>query len=103
MMDDYPSAVFNRNGELVGFDVEMTHQFARQLDLKLGFLPVRSITEGGHGVNTSYCDVFMSLLPITPELIERVAMTSPVLKSAVGMIVADHLRSSFRPGPIFAR
>ena len=29
MMDDYPSAFFNRNGELVGFDVEMTHQFAR--------------------------------------------------------------------------
>src|SRR5207302_292215 len=53
MMDDYPSAFFNRNGELVGFDVEMTHQFARQLDLTLEFLPVRSITEGGQRVNTS--------------------------------------------------
>jgi len=74
----------------------MTHQFARQLDLKLAFLPVRSITEGGQRVNTSYCDVFMSLLPITPELTERVAMTSPVLKSAVGMIVADHLREQFQ-------
>ena len=38
----------------------------------------------------------MSLLPITPELTERVAMTSPVLKSAVGMIVADHLREQFQ-------
>jgi len=96
MMDDYPSAFFNRNGELVGFDVEMTHQFARQLNLKLEFLPVRSITEGGQRVNTSYCDVFMSLLPITPELTERVAMTSPVLKSAVGMVVPDHLREQFQ-------
>ena len=96
MMDDYPSAFFNRNGELVGFDVEMTHQFARQLDLKLVFLPVSSITEGGQRVNTSYCDVFMSLLPITPELTERVAITSPVLKSAVGMVVADHLREQFQ-------
>jgi len=96
MMDDYPSAFFNRNGELVGFDVEMTHQFARQLGLKLVFLPVRSITEGGQRVNTSYCDVFMSLLPITPELTERVAITSPVLKSALGMVVADHLREQFQ-------
>ena len=96
MMDDYPSAFFNRNGELVGFDAEMTHQFARQLDLKLVFLPVSSITEGGQRVNTSYCDVFMSLLPITPELTERVAITSPVLKSALGMVVADHLREQFQ-------
>ena len=96
MMEDYPSAFFNRNGELVGFDVEMAHQFARQLDLKLEFLPVRSITEGGQRVNTNYCDVFMSLLPITPELTERVAMTSPVLTSAVGMIVPDYLRQQFQ-------
>jgi len=96
MMEDYPSAFFNRAGELVGFDVEMTHQFARQLNLKLEFLPVRSITEGGQRVNTSYCDVFMSLLPITPELTERVALTSPVLKSALGMVVADHLREQFQ-------
>jgi Na+/H+-dicarboxylate symporter/ABC-type amino acid transport substrate-binding protein len=96
MMNNYPAAFFNRNGDLVGFDVEMTHQFARQLDLKLEFLPVRSITEGGQRVNTSYCDVFMSLLPVTPELTERIAMTSPVLNSALGMVVPDHLREQFR-------
>src|ERR1700720_2623312 len=39
---------------------------------------------------------FMSLLPITPELTERVAITSPVLKSALGMVVADHLREQFQ-------
>jgi len=38
----------------------------------------------------------MSLLPITPELTERIAMTSPVLKSAVGMVVPDHLREQFQ-------
>jgi len=36
------------------------------------------------------------LLPITPELTERIAMTSPVLKSAVGMVVPDHLREQFQ-------
>jgi ABC-type amino acid transport substrate-binding protein len=96
MLEDYPAAFFNRSGELVGFDVEMTHQLARQLDLKLEFLPVRSITEGGQRVDTGYCDVFISLSPITPELTERVAMTRPVLKPPLGMVVPDHLRDQFQ-------
>ena len=74
----------------------MAHQFARQLDLKLEFLPVRSITEGALRVNTSYCDVLISLLPIRPELTEQVTMSPPVLKEAVGLIVKDHLRKQFQ-------
>jgi Na+/H+-dicarboxylate symporter/ABC-type amino acid transport substrate-binding protein len=94
--NDYPSAFFNKNGELVGFDVEMAHQFARQLGLKLEFLPVRSISDGMHRVNTRYCDVFMSLVAITPELTEVVAMTRPVRQVPLGLIVADYRRQQFR-------
>src|SRR5258708_35291334 len=38
----------------------------------------------------------MSLLQITPELTERVAMLSAVLKYVVGMVVRDHLREQFQ-------
>jgi Na+/H+-dicarboxylate symporter/ABC-type amino acid transport substrate-binding protein len=95
-LDDYPSAFFNKSGELVGFDVEMAHQFARQLDLKLEFLPVRSFSEGTQRVNTRYCDVFMSLMPMLPELTERVAMTAPVRQVPMGMIVKDYRRHEFQ-------
>ena len=43
--DDYPSSFLNRDGHLVGFDVEMTHRFARHLGMEVQFLPVRSVLE----------------------------------------------------------
>ena len=95
-LDDYPSAFFNKQGELVGFDVEMAHQFARQLGLKLEFLPVPSSEEGVERVHSRYCDVFMSLLPITPELAVDAAMTAPVRQVPIGVIVPDYRRQEFR-------
>jgi Na+/H+-dicarboxylate symporter len=94
--DDYPSAFFNNDRALVGFDVEMAHQFARQLDLKLAFVPFRSLPEVVQRINTPYCDVVMSLLPITPEVTEVLATTRPVLTIAAGLIVADHRRNEFQ-------
>jgi Na+/H+-dicarboxylate symporter/ABC-type amino acid transport substrate-binding protein len=94
-LDDYPSAFFNTQGQLVGFDVEMTHQLARQLELKLEFLPVRSISEGIQRLNTRYCDVLMSLMPLVPELSVLAATTAPVRNAPVGLIVPDHRRQQF--------
>jgi len=94
--DDYPSAFFNAGGELVGFDIEMAHRFARRLGTALEFLPVGSVSEVVKRLNSSYCDILMSLIGITPERTEVFAMTAPVLNQPVGMIVKDHLRSQFR-------
>ncbi len=93
---DYPSSFFNADGDLVGFDVEMTHRFARQLDARVEFVPVSSIPDAEERVNAGYCDVFMSLMPIAPEMTLRFAMTVPVLESAVGLVVEDHRRRQFR-------
>ena len=93
---DYPSSFFNRDGELVGFDVEMTHRFARHLDARIEFWPVDSVSDAERRVNAGYCDLFMSLLPIVPEMTLHFAMTTPVLNSAVGLVVEDHRRRAFR-------
>jgi ABC-type amino acid transport substrate-binding protein len=94
--DDYPCAFFNDAGELVGFDVEMAHRFARQLGLALEFLPVDSFGDAKKRVNSSYCDVFMSLMGIVPQQTDSFGMTAPVLNQPVGMIVKDYLRDRFR-------
>lgn len=94
--DDYPSAFFNAAGELVGFDVEMAHRFARQLGVALEFLPVSSVSDAAQRVNSSYCDVLMSLISIAPGRTDVFAMTAPVLNEPVGLIVHDHLRERFR-------
>jgi Na+/H+-dicarboxylate symporter/ABC-type amino acid transport substrate-binding protein len=93
--DDYPSSFFNDAGELVGFDIEMTHRFARYLNVSIEFLPVQSVHEAAERINTSYCDVMMSLLVITPVMTEQFAVTSPVLNSPVGLIVRDYRREEF--------
>ncbi len=93
---DYPSSFFNVNGDLVGFDIEMVHRFARQLNARVEFVPVLSIPDAEERVNAGYCDVFMSLMPIEPETTLRLGMTVPVLESAVGLVVEDHRRRQFR-------
>ena len=93
---DYPSAFFNSRDELVGFDIELAHRFARQLDARVEFVPIDSIPDAEERVNTDYCDVLMSLMPMAPEMTLRFAMTVPVLDSAVGLVVEDHRRRAFQ-------
>lgn len=94
--DDYPSAFFNASGNLVGFDIEMAHRFARHLDMNLEFLPVPSMLEAETYLNTSYCNVLMSLIAISPGRTERFFMTDQVFNVPVGLIVRDHRRRAFR-------
>jgi len=93
---DYPSSFFNTIDDLVGFDIEMTHRFARQLDARVEFLPVASIPDAEERVTMGYCDIFMSLMPIVPEMTLHFAMTAPVMESAAGLVVEDHRRREFR-------
>ncbi len=93
---DYPSSFLNADGELVGFDIELTHRFARDLGVRVAFMPVRSGEEAGKRVRTSYCDVLMSLRPIRPSETEDFALTAPVLNAPVGLVVLDHRRHAFR-------
>jgi proton glutamate symport protein len=96
VLDEYPSSYFNKAGELVGFDVEMTHRFAHDLDMRIDFRPVHSALEAEERIGAGYCDVVMALLPLRPGLTERLAATSPVLDIPLGLIVRDHRREEFR-------
>jgi Na+/H+-dicarboxylate symporter/ABC-type amino acid transport substrate-binding protein len=93
---DYPSSYFNAAGELVGFDIEVAHRFARYFDVAIEFMPVGSIPDAANRISSGYCDVFMSLIPITPQRTTQFAMTAPVRNSPVGLIVRDHRRDRFR-------
>jgi Na+/H+-dicarboxylate symporter/ABC-type amino acid transport substrate-binding protein len=93
---DYPSAFFNASGNLVGFDIEMAHRFAQHLNVNLEFLPTPSMAEAETYLNTSYCNVLMSLIAISPGRTERFFMTDPVFNEPVGLIVRDHRRRAFR-------
>ena len=93
---DYPSSFFNAAGDLVGFDIEMAHRFARHLGVPLEFLPVGSIAEAKDRLEAGHCDVFISLIAISPTRTEEFSMTAPVRNVPAGLIVPDHRREEFR-------
>lgn len=96
--EDYPSAFFNNADppQLVGFDIELAHRFARKIGLALEFLPADDEMKAEQLLNTGLCNILMRSLPITAGRIERFAMSSPIYRSSVGLIVPDHRRDSFQ-------
>jgi hypothetical protein len=88
--DDYPSAFFNdeKPRQLVGFDIEMAHRFARSMELPIEFLPASSQLEAETRLKAGSCDIFMSGMPISAGTAEHFLMTAPIYKSSVGLIVS---------------
>ena len=94
----YPSAFFNTADppQLVGFDIEMAHRFARRIQLPIEFLPVTDQVQAAESLDAGTCDILMVSLPISVRSSQRFAMASPTYNSPVGVIVRDHRRDSFR-------
>lgn len=96
--DDFPSAFFNSQGQLVGFDIELVHRLARSLELAIDFLPVKGEgkAEAARLLDAGVCDLFGSTMAISPRRMEVFTMTIPVYTASVGIIVPDHLRHAFQ-------
>ena len=96
--DDYPSAFLNKADppQLVGFDIEMAHRFARRIQLPIEFLPVVDQVQAAEPLNAGDCDILMTSLLISVASSQRFAMTSPVFNTPVGAIIRDHRRDTFR-------
>jgi len=91
---DYPSAFFNDANppQLVGFDIEMAHRFARSQGLPIEFIIVKNEMAAVELLNNGSCDIFLSSMPISLDRTERFALTQPVYRSSVSLVVRDNLR-----------
>jgi len=100
--DSLPFAYFNASGDLVGFDVEMAHQLARELGVRLEFLPVErraltgALTECG-------CDLVMSGVGVTTERAADTLFSTAYLDETLAFVVADHLRDRFASWDVIRR
>lgn len=94
----YPSAFFNDAAppELVGFDIEMAHRFARRIGLPIAFVPADTEEEAAQRLNDGACDMFFSSIRVSAGRAEMFAMTVPIYTSSIGVIVKDHRRDEFR-------
>jgi Na+/H+-dicarboxylate symporter/ABC-type amino acid transport substrate-binding protein len=92
--DSLPYAFFNTKGDLVGFDVEMAHQLARDLDVELELVPVdRRLFDTG--LDPATCDLVMSGTVVTADRALQVRFSRPYLDETIAFVVADHRRAEF--------
>ena len=94
--DSLPYAYFNGSGDLVGFDVEMAHALARELGVRLEFVPVaRDPVKIYEQIDGTYCDLIMSGIVVTAARASEAVFSTSYLDETMAFIVPDHRRRDF--------
>ncbi len=92
--DNLPFSFFNRQGELVGFDVDVAHLLASELQVNLEFIPFRPDRLATQLERGDF-DVAMSGVPITTTNLERMSFPTSYLDLTLAFIVPDWRRREF--------
>ena len=86
-----PFSYFNARDELVGFDVDMMHRLAHELEARLVFVPIdrdrlQAQLESGEA------DVAIGALEVTTVLSRQVGLSQPYLNLTMALVVEDRRR-----------
>lgn len=92
--DDLPYAFVNAAAHLVGFDIEMAHLLAKDLNVAVEFVRIDRANIAEH-LNTGSCDMGTGLA-ITPEKSREVAFSVSYADETAAFIVRDHRRHDFK-------
>jgi Na+/H+-dicarboxylate symporter len=92
--DSLPFTFRNRNGDLVGLDVEMAQQLARDLGVALEMVEVQR-TIFTTGLDPSVCDIVMSGVAVTAERALHVRYSAAYLDETLAFVVLDYRRAAF--------
>jgi ABC-type amino acid transport substrate-binding protein len=89
-----PYAYEDKNGHLVGLDIEMAHQLARDLQTSLEFVPlVPDAMEDA--LERGACDIVMSGVVPTPLRAASLPFSQPYLDETLAFVVPDYLRDKY--------
>ena len=92
--NNLPFSFFNRDGELVGFDIDMAHALARDLGLRIEFIPFDFETLDQQ-VKDDRFDIAMSGIFIVRSYLRQVAFSNSYMRANWAFVVKDHLRHQF--------
>jgi ABC-type amino acid transport substrate-binding protein len=92
--DALPFAFFNEHGVLVGFDVELAHRLARELGVRLDFVPIdrHAIEEQ---LAAGDCDVVMGGVLVTTTRAATMLFSASYMDETFALVVRDHDREQF--------
>lgn len=92
--NNLPCSFLTRQGELVGFDMEMAHILAQDLGVELEFLPFEF--EGlGRALDSGQVDMAMSCIASLPDRYAYASFSRSYLDLNLAFIVRDHQRELF--------
>ena len=89
-----PFAFFNERRELVGYDIELAHHLAGELQVDLEFVPLTRehlTTDLARG----YCDIVMSGVAVTTDLAGGALLSNSYLDETLAFVVPDSARDQF--------
>ncbi len=92
--DALPYVFRNEAGELVGFDVEMAHALARDLGVRVDFVPIER-QEAPALLESGAVDLLMTGVAMTPKRLQQMAFSNPYLEGTLCFIVPDYRRNEF--------
>ncbi len=92
--DELPFSYFNKDGQLVGFDIDMAHQLALELNVSIEFVPFVSNVE--ELLRDDHIDVAMSGLEGTVKRAMEFPHVQPYMDVTVALVVPDHRRHELR-------
>jgi ABC-type amino acid transport substrate-binding protein len=94
LQDSLPYAFFNAAGDLVGFDVDVAHQLAAELNVRLELVALdRGRFEAQ--VDAGECDIVMSGVVVTTLRASRTLFSTSYLDETMGFVVPDGRRDEF--------
>jgi ABC-type amino acid transport substrate-binding protein len=94
--DSLPFAFKNNAGNLVGFDIEMAHLLAKDLQVKLEFILLPDNAKTVQYLNSHVCDIVMSGSVLRPGMAANVAYSESYMDLTIALIVKDHKRDVFK-------
>jgi ABC-type amino acid transport substrate-binding protein len=93
--NNVPFVFFNGKGELVGYDVEMAYDLARNLNVsRIGFVPITGTTLA-ESLDSGYCDIVMSAVVVNTERLEAMKFTDPTVTVHLAFVVPDGKKDEF--------
>ncbi len=93
--DALPFSYFNKDGQLVGFDIEMAHQLAMDLGVEIQFALYDSETLAEQ-MDAGLFDIVMAGLEGTVERAAELMLTEPYMDVTLAVVVPDYRRREFQ-------
>ncbi len=93
LTNNLPFSYLNVSGELVGFDVEMAHQLAIDLGVKVELAPIDHPENMVEHLKLDHCDIITSGIGASASHFLEIPFTRSYLELTPALVVPDHMRT----------